>query len=76
MQFRAESLSQFFWRGTLVFIISPDSIRDPALAVALVETYLNREPRLIETTEALVQITIPQLEARLEIAHAKTPATP
>lgn len=58
-------------RDTPVFIISPDAILDSALAAALVEAYLNREPRLIETAETLRQVTIPHLEARLELARAR-----
>ena len=64
----------FFRRGTPVFIISPDAIRNSALAVALIEAYLKGEPQLIEMAEMLEQITIPHLEARLEIARAKSHA--
>ena len=42
-----------------------------ALATALIEAYLNREPRLIERAEVLDQACIPNLEARLEIARVR-----
>lgn len=61
----------FVRRETPAFIISPNAILDSALATALVETYLNLEPRLIEMAEALDQAFIPNLEARLEIARVK-----
>ena len=62
----------FFRRETPVFIISPDSIRDSALAIALIEAYLYREPRLIEMAEVLDQTFIPNLAARLELARVKS----
>ncbi len=62
----------FVRRETPVFIISPDAILDSALATALIEAFLNQEPRLIEMAEALNQAFIPNLKARLEIARVKS----